>query len=126
AAALRLDWRSDDGSFSASTYAAVLPHSQGSAGWRDLSGVVVAPSAATQVRVAVVGLGSGALTIDRVSLSEAEEVTPPLELAGPAKLALVASPRGVLRISRKETHLVRELAREVGLALNPDDPLTGQ
>jgi pSer/pThr/pTyr-binding forkhead associated (FHA) protein len=129
AAALRLDWRSDDGSFEASTYVAVLPRASGASGWRDLSGSVLAPKAATQVRVAVVALASGSagkVTLDRVSLSEGDPMPAPPEVAGPAGLSLVPGPRGVLRIQRKGTHLVQELVRGAGLALNPDDPLSSQ
>jgi hypothetical protein len=128
-AALRLDWSSDDGSFTGTTFAAVSEPAAAGAGWRDLSGIARAPRLATQVRVAGVALSSGSAGVvrfDRVSLSEVDEARPDVELKGPSELRLEVSPRGVVRINRTETQLVRELVDEVGLALGQDDPLTSQ
>jgi hypothetical protein len=63
---------------------------------------------------------------DRVSLSETDDENDTIDVAGPAGLYVTFEASGQLRISRKETQLVRRLAYDVGLIRNPSDPLTAQ
>ena len=129
AAALRVDWKNDDGTFARSTYAIVGQLASGSPRWKEMSGVVSAPAGSTQARVAGVAIAAasaGRVRFDRITLTETEASAGQVELTGPAGLLLQFEGNAQLKISRKETQLVRELAFDVGLILRQDDALTSQ
>lgn len=128
-AALRIDWSAEgDATFARTSWAVVLdPAQQASSGWRDVGGTVVAPRGATFARVTGVALSaadgpSGRARFDRVHLIEVVDAAPPFVLDGPAGLSAQVDERGLVSLQRAG----RELAAEIGLAVDPADPLAHQ
>lgn len=128
-AALRVDWSAEgDPTFARTSWAVVLdPAQQATSGWRDVGGSVVAPRGATFARVTGIALASpdgpaGRARFDRVHLIEVLDAAQPFVLDGPAGLSAQVDERGLLSLQRAG----RELAAEIGLAVDPADPLAHQ
>lgn len=128
-AALRVDWTAeDDATFRRTSWAVVLdPSPTPTGGWRDVGGLVVAPRGATLARVSGVAITSpdgpaGRARFDRVHMVAAQEQPQRFVLDGPAGLSVQVDERGLASIHRDG----RELAAELGLALDAADPLCHQ
>ncbi|MBI3725855.1 FHA domain-containing protein [bacterium] len=107
---LAIEWADDQNKWTQLFYAAVAEH-QGT--WADVGAVGIPPPNATLARVVVQAIGGGTLFVDRVTLQEVDlpkEAPPKLSGAG---FDLVASPRGVLSITRADRQVARVM---VGLA----------
>ena len=127
--ALLVEWRSkNDPSFLRHSVAVALPIAAGDRAWREVSGKVVAPRGATEARVVAVALadGAGDVRFDRLVLAptagEDEEGASLERLPGPAGVELLLDARGVVILERSGLEIVTDL----GLALDPRDPLAHQ
>lgn len=128
-AALVVEWRNEtDPAFQRTSVAVALPVAPAEREWRDVSGTVVAPRGATLARVVGVALadGAGEVRFDRLAFApekgEGQEGGSLERLAGPAGVELLLDPRGVAILERKGSEVLCEL----GLALDPRDPLAHQ
>ncbi|MEZ6183856.1 MAG: FHA domain-containing protein [Planctomycetota bacterium] len=123
AAVLRVDWsRESDPDWSRQTVAVATDFKD--RGWKDVSGLVVAPLGATHAQLAAAASGNGEVRFDRMFMGEAtsqasddapaEALEPAWEvLSGPQGLEVWADPHAVITVMANETD---ELVYGLGLA----------
>lgn len=128
AAAFRIEWSAEDKSgFSRQSVFVAGPPAGEDRKWEPLEGVVTAPPGAKTAQLIGVGLlmkgtASGEVCFDRIQVLESEDADAPFELDGPGGYALQLDARGGASLTKSSEVAISEL----GLTLDPNDPLTDQ